>query len=166
MATKEAIGFKNVSMRRGRIVIDGRQLSLTYEPPTMQKLNRWWDRDIAEPFKTAAQIWMNNQGAIIATRAGMNVEELSHEMAEDSISNTLIAKLSSSNGYHFEVEDIFETAKKYVRLLEVASGKSGWGNGFLVHFLENDLSNARNLSKETVRELRRSILQNKFQFQI
>ena len=158
--TRTSVG--NLSVRGGRLYVDGQQLRFSLEPEKIQQLNRWWDRDVAPIFRGKAQVWMNNQGAIIATSAGMNVEGVSHELEEDAVTGKLIAALSSSNGYHFEVEDVLERAKRDARLMEYSMGKTGWANGFLLDFL-GDLSTARNLSEKRKAELKRAIVQDKLQ---
>ena len=162
MARKEGQNFGYQPTQQGRLIIDGTTPNPLYIVERSERLNKWWDRDVSGPFQIKAQIWMTDQGAKAAARAGMNVEIESHEMEEDQASNELRRALSESQGYHFPIDRIMERAKKEARELEYLSGRTGWTRRFLVEFV-GILAEARNISQKRRNLLEASILQRKME---
>ena len=148
--------------RRGRLVVDDADQNPLYDAQKDEQLNMWWERDVAIPFFTKAQIWIPDQGSKAAAKAGMNIERESHEMAEDSAAGDLEQVLASSNGLHFGVDKITERAKRGAREMEYVSGRSGWTRAFLLEFVDI-LGQARGLSARHKAQLKTSIIQHKLQ---
>lgn len=162
MPKKERQNFGYQPTQQGRLIIDGTTPNPLYVVERNERLNKWWERDVAMPFRAKAQIWMTDQGAKAAVRAGMNVEIESHEMEEDQAANELRKALSESQGYHFPIDKIVERAKKEARELEYLSGRTGWTRGLLMEFIET-LAEVRNISQKRRAWLEASILQRKME---
>ncbi len=154
--------YRYRTTRRGGLMIDSYQPNLLYDSEKDRQLDAWWNRDVVNYFDNKLQTWMSEQGARIATNAGMNVERESHEMAENTAAESLIDVLASSNGYHFEVSKIMEKAKRHVRNLINISGLDSRATGFLLDFADI-VGEARNLSETHTKQLKSSVLQRKLQ---
>ena len=162
MADKEGRRFGYQPTQQGRLIIDGTTPNPLYTVERNERLIKWWERDVAVPFRTKAQAWMTDQGARAATRAGMNVEGESHSMEEDQAESELRKALAESQGYHFPIDRIMERAKKEARELEYQSGRTGWTRGFLMEFV-GILAETRNISQRRRTWLEASILQRKME---
>lgn len=147
---------------QGRLIIDGTTPNPFYTVERNEWLNKWWERDVAGPFRAKAQMWITDQGARAALRAGMNVEGESHEMEEDQAASDLRKALAESYGYHFSIDGIMERAKRAARELEYQSGRTGWSREFLMEFV-GILAEVRNISQRRRDWLEASILQHKME---
>lgn len=140
------------------------RLNPSYEADQERMLNKWWEQKVEESFRMKFQVWQNDRAAVAATRAGLRVENYSHEFEEDDAANSLEKILSESNGFHFEAENVLDRARQSARELGAELGKPGAVRGFLSEFVDI-LGKSRELSETKILQLKTGLLRSKYQLQ-
>jgi|SRR3989344_5384493 len=144
--------------RRGRFVTT-RNSGTPYTPDQRHAtLDMWWETHMQDTFPQLAQDLISARGAVIASNAGLNVEDYGAEMEASSALADVKKALSKTKGLAINSVELTDKVIREARNLEQRSGIPHLGISLSI-IMVNAFADVRDLSDET----RKTLLQRTHQ---
>ena len=138
-----------------------RQITRVRQSPEYKKqlaFKAWWDEtDMYLLFRSGAQIWINNQGAVMAREANLNVEDKVIEIDQIRIQKSFKEAFDTDRGRPFSSQDITNRLVSEARVVEGAVNlQPGWSISYS-RWIIDTLGESWNLSSKRVSSLKATL---------
>lgn len=121
-----------------------------------QVFENWWRESMYNLFRQGALIWINNQGAQMARRANINVEDTGIEMALIDTQSDMTNAFGKAKGKPINSQEIVNKIVREARIIETARGfQPGWSKNYLDWCIDT-LGDSWELTEKTVGSLKSS----------